>query len=325
MTWQLLRPSFWPEPRDPWAWQRALLTLAALGPIPDPRPCWEGILHDTLSRRSVVGLYGLRPQPMPPTIHGVGFLEHTDSGWVLAPGTAGVVQEGRSDFQAGLAEILVRRSAWVRLALMELAAGRWILPRGAAGLGAHRQMRVGTDLVVPSTALRNLPDTALLLGDLSPNQVGTIHTTVAVSALSALHAPLYLLHATGWLDNAGRPRLPDALAAGLGLESPAAALRRIAAEEQDAQGFVPLARVAQRLRSAICGNGHADDLAAWTDGVIGGAIQTGAIEVHAWAPGQPRHGRGLYGDRDRKRARWTVHDDLQITAPATGRGEEADR
>jgi hypothetical protein len=32
--------------------------------------------------------------------------------------------------------------------------------------------------------------------------------------------------------------------------------------------------------------------------------------VHEWAPGQPRHGRGLFGDRDRKLVRWTVHDDF---------------
>ena len=325
MTWLLLRPSFWPEPRDPWSWQRTLRTLAAAAPVPDPTPCWDQTLRKALSRRSVAGLYGLRPTPMPPTVLGVGLLQRADNGWVLDPGAASLIDLHRSDFQAGLAEVLVRRSAWVRLALVELAAGRWTLPRGVVPLRARRQMRVGDDLMVPRSALRKLPDAAQLLGDSSIEQADSIETTVGVAALSALHAPLYLLHAMGWLDHAGRPRLPDDLAASLGLESPAAALRRIAAEEQDAGGFVPVARVAERLRSAVGNNGRSDDLAAWTDAVIGGAVEAGTIEVHAWAPGLPRHGRGLYGDRDRKLVRWTVHDDLRLTAPTTDRTREVDR
>ncbi len=325
MTWLLLRPSFWPEPRDPWAWQRTLRTLAAAAPVPDPWPCWNQTLGKALSRRSVAGLYGLRSRAKPKAVLGIGLLRQGEHGWVLDPAAAGLVELRRGDFQAGLAEILVRRSAWVRLALVELANRRWTLPRGAVPLQARRQMRVGDDLRVPGNALGELPDAARLLGDLGLEQVPestqdrSIETKVAVAALSALHAPLYLLHAMGWLDHAGRPTLPDDLAASLGLESPAAALRRIAAEEQDTGGFVPVARVAARLRSAVCSDGRSGDLAAWTDGVIGGAIETGAIEIHAWAPGQPRHGRGLYGDRDRKLVRWTVHDDLELTAPTTDR------
>ncbi len=324
MTWLLLRPSFWPEPRDPWAWQRTLRTLALAAPVPDPTPCWDQTLRQTLSRRCVTGLYGLRPKPTPPAVLGLGLLQQADHGWVLDPAAAGLIELGRSDFQAGLAELLVRRSAWFRLALVELAAGRWTLPRGVP-LRARRQIRVSYDLMVPASALGELPDAARLLGDLSIEQLDSIETTVEVAALSALHAPLYLLHAMGWLDHAGRPTLPDDLAASLGLESPAVALRRITAEERDAGGFVPVAWVAECLWSAVCGNGRFDDLAAWTDRVIGGAIEAGTIEVHAWAPGQPRHGRGLYGDRDRKLVRWTVHDDLQLTAPTTDRTGEVDR
>ena len=51
-------------------------------------------------------------------------------------------------------------------------------------------------------------------------------------------------------------------------------------------------------------------LDAWADRVVGDGISRGHIEVHAWAPGQPRHGRGHGGDRDKKLVNWTVHDDF---------------
>jgi hypothetical protein len=34
--------------------------------------------------------------------------------------------------------------------------------------------------------------------------------------------------------------------------------------------------------------------------------------VEAWGPGQPRHGRGFLGDRERKLVRWTIHDDFSL-------------
>ncbi len=323
MIWQLARPSFWPEPRDPWAWQSALRTLAKVAPIQDPRPCWGLHLHSTLSRRSVAGLYGLKLKPMPATVLGVGLLQNTSEGWVLGSRATELAESNRENFQLGLAEVLVRQSAWVRLALIELTAGRWDLPQGVGPLQAVRQIRVGHELRVPNDTLKQLPDAAQLLGDLDVDGGDTIATKIAVTRLSALHAPLYLLAAIGWLDEAGRPTIPDHLTASLGLETPAAVLRKIAAEEQDARGFVPIARVAERLHCALNGNGQNCDLGAWTDGVIGGAIEAGTIEVHAWAPGQPRHGRGLYGDRDRKLVRWTVHNDLQLTS--TDEGQKVDQ
>ncbi len=332
MSWVLARPSFWPEPRDPWAWQRALQTIAKVAPVPDPRPCWRRVLGDSLSRRSVAGLYGLRRSPAPPTVVGVGLLEQDAAGWHLSRTGATLAELDRELFQVQLAETLVRQSGWLRLALVGLASGRWSLPRGAAALCAQRQMRLHEDLAVPVGALQRLPDTRRLLGALHHEDTTAVGTSVRPEALSALHAPLYLLHALDWLDADGRPRLPDALAASLAIESPAAALRRLANEEQDARGFVPLVRVSERLRAALCGEVVLSDpleragvLAAWIDKTIGGAIETGAIEVHAWAPGQPRHGRGLYGDRDRKLVRWTVHDDLQIPTSAPDRNREVKR
>lgn len=332
MSWMLARPSFWPEPRDPWAWQRALRSIAAAAPVPDPRPCWRQLLGDSLSRRSVAGLYGLRRSPAPPTVLGVGLLEQDAAGWRLSRGGATLADLDRDLFQVQLAETVVRQSGWLRLALVGLASGMWTLPRGAAALRAQRQMRLHEDLVVPASALQRLPDARRLLGDLHHDDMTAVGTSVGAEALSALHAPLYLLLALDWLDADGRPRLPDALAVSLAIESPAAALRRIANEEQDAAGFVPLARVSERLRATLCAEGilgdsrnGAGDLAAWIDKTIGGAIESGAIEVHDWAPGQPRHGRGLYGDRDRKLVRWTVHDDLRIATSAPDRNREVER
>lgn len=333
MNWVLARPSFWPEPRDPWVWQRALQSIAAAAPVPDPRPCWRQVLGGALSRRSVAGLYGPRQKPAPATVLGVGLLEFVEDGWRLSPVGEGLAGLDREQFQAELAATLVRQSGWVRLALIGLASGRWTLPRGAAPLRARRQMRLHDDLVVAPDALEPLPKAQRLLGDLHHENMSAVGANVRPEALSALHSPLYLLHALGWLDEGGRPRLPDDLAASLAIESPAAALRRIAGEEQDARGFVPVERVSARLRAALFAEvddasddgAPANGLAAWTDQTIGGAIESGAIEVHAWAPGQPRHGRGLYGDRDRKLVRWTVHDDLQIPTTAPDRTREVER
>lgn len=332
MTWVLARPSFWPEPRDPWAWQRALQGIAAASPVPAPHPCWRQVLGGAMSRRSVAGLYGLRAKPAPPTVVGVGLLQQSEAGWNLSPAGQALATLEREAFQVALAKTLVRQSGWLRLALIGLATGQWWLPRGAVALRARRQMRLHGDLDIVDGSLEKLPNARRLLGDLFREDVTAVVTSVRPEALSALHAPLYLLHALGWLDDGGRPRLPDELAASLAIESPAATLRRITHEEEDAGGFVPVDKVSERLRAAVCSEpgpsratGNGDQLATWTDRTIGGAIETGAIEVHAWAPGQPRHGRGLYGDRDRKLVRWTVHDDLRIPATSADRSREVDR
>lgn len=329
MTWRLARPSFWPEPRDPWAWQRTLRLLDAASPVPDPWPCWEAHLKGSLSRRSVPGLYGLRRAPAPPTVLGMGLLEQNSERWHLSEVGQELVSLDREAYQHRLAELLVTHSPWVRLGLRRLASGSWKLSRGAGPLSRGRQIRVGEDLSVPEPSLEELPEPTLLLGALDTGEVSKVTTRVPLNAMSALHAPLYLLWTRGWLTGDGRPELPDSLAASLALESPAAALRRICDAEVDGGGFVPLALVAERLRSSLgasTANGaRSDTLAAWTDQVFGKAIEDGTIEVHAWGPGQPRHGRGLYGDRDRKLVRWTVHDDLQIPSHAGAPTSEVQR
>jgi hypothetical protein len=53
-----------------------------------------------------------------------------------------------------------------------------------------------------------------------------------------------------------------------------------------------------------------DDFAAWMDTVMQAAMDRGAIEILAAEPGQSRHGRGLFGDRQRKLVKWVIHDDF---------------
>ena len=53
-----------------------------------------------------------------------------------------------------------------------------------------------------------------------------------------------------------------------------------------------------------------EDFALWMDALMSCAMEKGAIEILAAEPGQARHGRGLFGDRQRKLARWVVHEDF---------------
>jgi hypothetical protein len=236
-----------------------------------------------------------------------------------------LVEAPREEFQISLARWLTGHSPWLRLALLRLASGAWRMPRGTGVLQATRVLRVGEgqDLKVRAADLRAEHDAN---GLCAPDEVGPVtllRTDLAARELSPLHSPLYLLHAVGWLDEGGRPVLPPDLASSLWEESPATALRRISGEEADVSGFVPVDRVARRLWTALYATSPPRDLGAWTDRVFGEAVEHGAIEVHAWAPGQPRHGRGLHGERGCKLVRWTVHDDFDPAAPtATARGAD---
>ena len=303
MTASLARPSFWPDPRDPWAWQRALRCLASLAVVPDPWPAWEGPLRGLLPRRSVAGLYGLRKGPRPGIWLGAGFLIPGDGGWQLAPETRPLVNGERAEFEQGLAIWLVQRSPWVRHTLRQLASGAWRLPSGTKTLQFGSSMRIGKDLIIGSQRVRASLDSE------ASGAGRALRLDVDARELAPLRAPLYLLQAIGWLDAGGRPTLPPSVNRELLPASPAEVLRQINAEEEDRRGFIAVEPAARRLCAALYGK-TTGDLAGWVDTEFGDAINSGRIEVHEWAPGQPRHGRGLFGDRDRKLVRWTVHDDF---------------
>lgn len=317
----LTQPSFWPEPKDPWSWQRALAELASLPCIPDPRPCWEEVLRARLPRRSIPGLYGIRQYPKPGIVLGAGLLQHNAEGWVITDEARELIALDREAFKFRLAELLIRRSAWLRLSLLNCVSGHWSLPHGSKPLKVQRRMRIGKDLLIAEGNLHKLPPPRTLLGGLFTPEISEVRSTVRPAALCALHSPLYLLYALGWLTDTGEVRLPDSISTALFPESSAARLRRITSEEQDVAGFVSLAKVAHRLWSELDSGAKPKSIAAWTDITIGQAIETGTIEVLAWAPGQPRHGRGLYGDRDRKLVKWVIHDDFIVRQESGGEPE----
>lgn len=304
MSTLLGRPSFWSEPRDPWAWQRALRALAAK-PVGDPTSCWDSRLRGILPRNAVAGLFGWKIKPRPGVLLGVGLLLAAEGGWTLAPAGRVLVDAARNDFPTMLADCLVRRSFWVRLALRRLGEGRWRFPHGTAPLRGGA-LRVDRDLELNSHDLSRCHE--LHLGSWAP-AIGLVR--VRRHVLSALHAPLHLLLELGLLSEEGRPVLPADLADELLPSTPAALLRRITNEEADPSGFVPLERVAARLAMGWLGGGSRAGH-EWSDRVFGRAFDTGTIEVHEWAPGQPRHGRGFRGDRARKLVRWAIHDDFTL-------------
>ncbi|MBE9112534.1 hypothetical protein IQ273_24375, partial [Nodosilinea sp. LEGE 07298] len=122
------------------------------------------------------------------------------------------------------------------------------------------------------------------------------------------------LQALGWLDASGLPHLPDDLQAHLGQLTPAGLLRELSQTLADRAGYLPIERAGLALWKELYPNTLPPTLDAWIDQAFGEAIDQGTIEVEAWAPGQPRHGRGLYGDRERKLVRWTIHDDFTLPA-----------
>lgn len=315
MTWYLSQPSFWPEHRDPWAWQRCLRVLVEHTPLPAPRPCWEKWLKDMIPRRSIPGLYGLRKHPTPASILGAGFLVATDDGWIVEETAIPLLEANRPAFQEELARWLIRRSAWLRLVLHGLSQGTWSFPRGVGVLQSNSHLRIGKDLRYPTGALQTLLSPEILLGEMYAETIQSIETTVPFVTLSALHGPLSLLHALGWLDQAGQLHLPDDIATTLSTVSPALLLRNMTQEESDSRGFVVFSRIAGRLWSAWYGTKPNGSLGSWADQVFNQAIQQGSIEVEAWEAGQPRHGRGFLGDLTQKRVRWVVHDDFKITIP----------
>lgn len=297
-------PSFWPDARDPWAWHRALRAVNGKR-LPDPTPCWEAHLRGSLPRSAVAGLYGWKVKPHPGNLLGVGLILPEPGGWAVASAARALLEAEREELPPLLADWLLRHSFWVRLAVRRLAEGRWQLA-GADPLRG-RALRLDTDLLVDPADLGRCHE--VRLGPWAPE---VVLVRLRRQLLGALHAPLHLLWSLGMLSAEGRPTLPAAIHDELLPTTAASLLRRITREEADVAGFVPIERAAARLANGWlfieAYGGH-----EWSDRVFARAFETGMIEVHEWAPGQPRHGRGFQGDRSRKLVRWTVHDDFALS------------
>jgi hypothetical protein len=282
---------------------------------------------------------------------GVGFLRITTGGasWATAEEAEDVLGPWRkhrtADALRALAVHLLGRSVWLRLLLLRLASGRWQL-RGWDRLrqGNHR-LRVGAHLIFPDG--ERLED---WFAGVEADCLGRWQAPLAEAcgqpdfrlaapqaaersekfSWTPLQAPLYLLDGLGWLNGGGQLRLPDDLSGDPHLaallppgEAPARWLREATSALADLRGYTPVEAVLRALAGRAGGPDPADaaHFREWADALLGQAIDAGAIEVQAAEPGQPRHGRGLLGDRQRRLVRWHVHDDFsaffaRVSGPA---------
>lgn len=285
-----------------------------------------------------------------PTLLGVGLLElpshpspesHPPA-WQLSKQAHALLTAWQTgDHRHGLeqlATLLLSRSVWLRLALLKLHMGHWQLCQWDKLKASNGQLRVGKTLLLGNDADPAAWPSGIeepVLGAWWPELLAESPVTVQIHApktanpddglsLSPLKSPLYLLDSLGWLDATGRLRLPSELAHERLLSSlvgpkpsATALLNQTTAAFGDHRGAFPLEAVMLRFAhdSGVFPSPAANDSAwiDWTDRVLSEAFRTGVIELFSAEPGQPRHGRGLFGDSAQQLLRWHVHpgfDDL---------------
>lgn len=335
-TISVMLPSFWPEPREPEAWLRTLAYLDELSggetppTISGPRGVWDQLLSRRISRRSVPGLFGLEHSGR---LRGIGLLEPTTAeSWVISDAGRALLtpwHEGKLTMALeALAIRTLEASVWLRLLLLRIAGGHWQLA-GWEGLRADNGVLLPVrhllmpEYSTPEAWFVDIEMTALgvwreaHLADITLKPAGLGRASEAFP-WSALKAPLYLLDSLGWLHSTGLLRLPERLAdrpycraLAPRLHTPAALLRQITRELADFNGYCALEPAMRRLAE---GTGlAADDAPAfhrWSDLLLETAVRQGAIELLDAQPGQARHGRGLFGDLQRKLVRWQIHDEF---------------
>lgn len=338
------RCSFWPEARDPEAWFRGLVALTEMAEKSGtaswktPQGVGERVLRGHLSRRGVPGLFGLENSTSPAMLHGVGLLELNSSRthWQLAGEANNLVTTWQAaDHRQAIEELalfLLRRSVWLRLALIKLRSGAWELCHWEKLKAANGQLRVGHHLLLgedaePSGWMNGIEEQAL--GAWWPELAvegpvaAEVHAPKTAKredglSLSPLKSPLYLLDSLGWLNANGSLALPPSAAqapflkelVGDGL-SPTALLDQLTGVFGDHRGVFPIEPVMLRMahESGVFPAPAANDstFIAWTDRLLGEAIRTGVVELLSSEPGQPRHGRGLFGDARQKLLSWRIH------------------
>ncbi|MBD2487169.1 hypothetical protein [Aulosira sp. FACHB-615] len=337
MSILLAPPSFWSEPRDPEAWLRALAILAKSETtiFSGYWSTWEQHLTNTLSRRSTPGLFGLDSTSKPAKILGVGFLEQIPASkhWKLSDEAQLLLNLWRdNDTQKtleALAVHLLKWSVWLRILLLHLTLGDWQL--------IHWQKPIQVNSTSPNWTkdIENASLGAWLTSSSSPllqkkQSINTrfksnnsynldIKITQNKLSLTSLKAPLYLLDSMGWLRN-GQLILPSYLAQQPEIailspftNSPSTQLQSATSTYADIRGFSPVEPVMRSLakKTAIApALETGSSFEKWMDELLGAALTKGAIELHAAEPGQARHGRGLFGDRQRKLVNWSIHPEF---------------
>lgn len=337
MSILLAPPSFWSEPRDPEAWLRALAILAKseTTTFSGYWSTWEQHLNNTISRRSTPGLFGLDRTSKPAKILGVGFIEQIPASkhWKLADEAQLFLNLWRdNDTQKtleALAVHLLKWSVWLRILLLHLTLGDWQLIHWQKPIQVNSTSSNWTKDIENAClgAWLTSASSSLLQQDKGKNTKSKSNNSYNINikftqkelSLTSLKAPLYLLDSMDWLRN-GQLKLPLYLAQQPELailspfaNSPSSQLQSATNTYADIRGFSPVEPVMRSLaeKTAIAsaletGSGFE----RWMDELLGAALTKGAIELHAAEPGQARHGRGLFGDRQRKLVNWSIHPEF---------------
>jgi len=338
----LERPAFWTENNDPEAWFRALVALEEVMTrtllTGSPRAVADHHLAGVISRRGAGGLFGIFRRQGRALLPGVGLVAcDDDDRWDLTSEAKTLVRAWKQTPAEGLALLaayLVRESPWLRLLLLRLQEGHWLLVNWAGVRSARAGLKAGGSLLLrdhtePETWFMGFEDQSAGRW-LIRSQASTLAYDPDVLkrkkrrdnlSLTPLTAPLHLLESVGWLSRTGQLELPGELAADLvGKATPAQTLSNLTSGHADVRGYVAAEPVLRELLATFGASPSDEAFARWMDALIDHAIQRGALELLDSAPGQARHGRGLHADPSRKLVRWIVHtefnDAFQNTWPA---------
>jgi hypothetical protein len=345
-TLYLERPSFWTEIRDPECWYRGLKVLARVEQEESiihgtPRSLWQRHLKQVLSRRSILGLFGMASDPEQNFLLGAGFLQFNPdkNGWQLAAGSKPLVTEvlqkplEDKKILKRLGIALLKQSPWIRLLVFRLTEGDWSLSGWNHLRDGNGKLKAGVSLILHRNSEENdwfsgIEQFCTTHWFSSEQPVTTIRLHPDVKSRDSrrddfswapFKAPLYLFDYLGWLTGEGVLKIPSDVLKITGIKNEnkgrmdvTAIFRDITKRHADLRGFVAVEKVLREFYENIYPdqNPNADEFVVWMDGLMSCAMKKGAIEILAAEPGQARHGRGILGDRQRKLAKWVIHEDF---------------
>jgi hypothetical protein len=321
-----------PRTTIPEAWFRALDALAEVAertPLTSsPRAVADNHLVGVISRRGAAGLFGAFHRQGRVFLPGVGLVA-CDEGdrWTLTDEASVLLRSWKREPTEGLALLaafLVRESPWLRLLLLRLQAGHWVIENWAGARSGRAGLKAGSSLLLqthtePETWFEGLEQQAAARWLARTQCVGLTYDPDVLKrkkskdnlSLTPLTAPLHLLESVGWLSRTGDLALPGDVAADLvGRATPAQALTELTRCHADVRGFVAAEPVLRELLATFGVSPNEEAFARWMDALVDRAVLHGALELLDAEPGQARHGRGLHADPSRKLVRWVVHTEF---------------
>ncbi len=328
----LERPTFWTDNTAPGAGVRARERRAAGAertPLTgSPRAVADHHLAGVISRRGASGLFGAFHRQGRVFLPGVGLIACDEGGhWALTDEAHVLLRTWKQAPAEGLlllAAFLVRESPWLRLLLLRLQEGHWVLVDWSVARSGRAGLKAGSSLLLEShaepeswfegleqyTAARWLARTHCAGLAYDPDVLKRKKSKDNLS-LTPLTAPLHLLESVGWLTRTGELALPGEVAADLvGRATPAQALTELTRGHADVRGFVAAEPVLRELLATFGVSPNEEAFARWMDALVDQAVHHGALELLDAEPGQARHGRGLHADPSRKLVRWVVHTEF---------------